>query len=502
MDEPVHIISRFGIQQLNPLNAENTKGFIYGNVTYVGENISVNENNRAALIIVPESQIKTILMESEYAASCGTMLKNFSQIAFEAKCLSGGRRSDMLRWAPCKKDGICEEEDKPKLIIPGYQFTFRIDEPIAPEYWYILLLSCTLNDKCNWTTSTRNYQIEYDIWLINGNNAFSKQFSYEEQDIIHIYMFALLMYIALALGQLRATSLIRQNVLPRRQRLINTVIGLKIAGLILQATDTYIFAFFGKSTVLFMFVGELCRVCAISTDTYIFAFFGKSTVLFMFVGELCRVCAICCLILLLLLLSRGWAIQQRSSIAYSNRVHYFWCLLTTIHIILFIYGFITPKAYLKTNTFDFLSNRGLVILRLVQGLWFFIEIKRTIKREPDDERIVFLVHFGAAYMVWFVYLLGLGVIAAFISEIWRLKIVLEIWRLKIVLAISTFANFVAIACLVHLFWPTGSNRKFFVHDGHYHHHLERTSSTELEDFEKALICDDTDDDEVVVDSKL
>jgi hypothetical protein len=464
MNESVHIISRFGIQQLNPLNAENTKGFIYGNVTYVGENISVNENNRAALIIVPESQIKTILMESEYAASCGTMLKNFSQIAFEAKCLSGGRRSDMLRWAPCKKDGICEEEDKPKLIIPGYQFTFRIDEPIAPEYWYILLLSCTLNDKCNWTTSTRNYQIEYDIWLINGNNAFSKQFSYEEQDIIHVYMFALLMYIALALGQLRATSLIRQNVLPRRQKLINTVIGLKIAGLILQATDTYIFAFFGKSTVLFMFVGELCRVCAI-----------------------------CCLILLLLLLSRGWAIQQRSSVAYSNRVHYFWCLLTTIHIILFIYGFITPKAYLKTNTFDFLSNRGLVILRLVQGLWFFIEIKRTIKREPDDERIVFLVHFGAAYMVWFVYLLGLGVIAAFISEI---------WRLKIVLAISTFANFVAIACLVHLFWPTGSNRKFFVHDGHYHHHLERTSSTELEDFEKALICDDTDDDEVVVDSKL
>lgn len=70
-------------------------------------------------------------------------------------------------------------------------------------------------------------------------------------------MFALLMYIALALGQLRATSLIRQNVLPRRQKLINTVIGLKIAGLILQATDTYIFAFFGKSTVLFMFVGEV-----------------------------------------------------------------------------------------------------------------------------------------------------------------------------------------------------------------------------------------------------
>ena len=70
-------------------------------------------------------------------------------------------------------------------------------------------------------------------------------------------MFALFMYIGLALCQLRATSLNRQSVLPRRQKLLNYIIGLKIAGLILQSTDTYIFAFFGKSTIVFMFVGEV-----------------------------------------------------------------------------------------------------------------------------------------------------------------------------------------------------------------------------------------------------
>ena len=137
------------------------------------------------MVIVPESQIQTILVESDYAASCGTMLRNITQIAFEAKCLKT-HKSDMLRWIPCKNDKLCEEEDDPQLVVPGFQFTYRIDEPISPEYWYILLISCTLNEKCNWTSSTRNFQIAYDVWLVNGNPdsssyVFSKQFSFEEQ---------------------------------------------------------------------------------------------------------------------------------------------------------------------------------------------------------------------------------------------------------------------------------------------------------------------------------
>lgn len=44
-DERVHVVSRFGIQQFNSLNSENTKGFIYGNVTAVGNNVPINENS-------------------------------------------------------------------------------------------------------------------------------------------------------------------------------------------------------------------------------------------------------------------------------------------------------------------------------------------------------------------------------------------------------------------------------------------------------------------------
>jgi hypothetical protein len=45
-------------------------------------------------------------------------------------------------------------------------------------------------------------------------------------------------------------------------------------------------------------------------------------------------------------------------------------------------------------------------------------------REDDDEKAQFLAHFGAGFLVWFVYLPVLGVIASQISQLWRFKIIL------------------------------------------------------------------------------
>jgi len=446
---------------MNPLNEENTKGFIYGNVTLSdGSTISINEKNRVSMFIVPDSLIKTILVDSMYTVSCGTMLSNISQFAFEQKCMTAGKRSDLLRWIPCPRDKLCPEEDNPSLVIPGYQFTFRIEEPVSPEFWYVVFIACSLTQNCSWTSSIRDYVIDYDIWLVNGNpnakgDVFLKQFSFEEQDIIHIYMVALQMYIILGLCQLRASSITKQSRLPRRQRLLNYIVMLKIGALIFQSTETFIFALFGRGTVIFMFVGELMRVFAV-----------------------------CLLCLLLILLSRGWSLNQRG--AFTNRVKYLWILISTIHVVLFINGYTNSQKEWRSNGFDFLSNHAIVAIRLIQGAWFLFEVKRSILREEWEDRAVFLVHFGAAYMVWFVYLLGLGVISTMISEL---------WRLKIVLAISTFANFVAIAFLVHIFWPTGSNRRFFSPDGTIHRHIERSSSTELDEYEKMLISNDGLDDD-------
>lgn len=45
-------------------------------------------------------------------------------------------------------------------------------------------------------------------------------------------------------------------------------------------------------------------------------------------------------------------------------------------------------------------------------------------REKNEEKASFLAHFGAGFLVWFVYLLGLGAIAANVDDPWRFKLIL------------------------------------------------------------------------------
>ena len=44
--------------------------------------------------------------------------------------------------------------------------------------------------------------------------------------------------------------------------------------------------------------------------------------------------------------------------------------------------------------------------------------------ERDEERAIFVAYFGAGFLVWYVYLSGLGVIVSFISVLWRFKVIL------------------------------------------------------------------------------
>lgn len=64
------------------------------------------------------------------------ILKNISQIAYEDDCFKHGK-ADLLRWVPCPTGKICKEDEdvKPHKIIPGYQFTLRVEEPLTPQYW-------------------------------------------------------------------------------------------------------------------------------------------------------------------------------------------------------------------------------------------------------------------------------------------------------------------------------------------------------------------------------
>ena len=65
-------------------------------------------------------------------------------------------------------------------------------------------------------------------------------------------------------------------------------------------------------------------------------------------------------------------------------------------------------------------------LRLVIMCWFLWELRDTAAAQPDPEpaRLQFLIHFGAASLLWFLYLPVVALVALTISALYRHKLLL------------------------------------------------------------------------------
>ncbi|VDO66631.1 unnamed protein product [Heligmosomoides polygyrus] len=415
--ERVRIVTKFGFQQTRALDRENTRGFVFGNF--------LNVVGQFLFALVPHSHIDSFHSSSNYAMSCGTMMQNLSKMGFESRCFSSGHRGDIFRWVPCAKGQLCREEDDPRVVVPGCQLTMQVEE-------YIVLVACKLDKSCNWTNSNSKITLDYDIWLTNGRpgssaaNPLTWQFSFDEQDTLEIYLITLVMYLVLSGVMSRGIQLAKRSTPPARLRLLNYIITMKAAGVALQSLNVFVFALDGQGVFFARVLGEVFRIASIEL-----------------------------LCLLLLLVSRGWGLYPWGSVP-SRSCIISWAILAGAHFILFL-SYIQVFIYDVLHDVDVFTSwpgYGQLLIRILFALWFLIEIRQLIIKEQSEERAAFVAHVGAGFLVWFVYLPGLGVIASFISQL---------WRFKIILGITTFANYIAIACLVHLFWPTSSYRKFF-HD--------------------------------------
>uniref|UniRef100_A0A0N5ARR5 GpcrRhopsn4 domain-containing protein n=1 Tax=Syphacia muris TaxID=451379 RepID=A0A0N5ARR5_9BILA len=435
------IIAKFGFQQFHHLDKEHSQGFIFGNVTSL--------NNKIGLIV--------------FFIFYMCLLMN--KTLLETRCFPNGT-DDIMRWIPCASGKTCI--NAPNQTIPGYQMALRMRQLDAPQYYYVVLLGCTLNENCSWVSVQENINVEYNLWLTNGNpmstnkDFFSYQFSFDEQDTVVIYFVALIMYLTLSIFEWKAVINGKQvKKLYSNQKLLCLILSAKIIGLSLHLLNIVVFAYDGRGLLVARFLGEFLRLFAT-----------------------------CVLYLLLILLSRGWLINDTGRSAINRTVIIIWIFLTFFHYFFFFANFFFVVDILHDiDIFKSWPGYGMLLIRMCQAIWFLTEIRYTIVRERDEEKAVFIAYFGAGFLVWFVYLSLLGVIVSFISVL---------WRFKVILAITTFANFVAISSLVHLFWPTGSYSRFFLFGNSLHRRLDSLNSTELRDMEYLLQDTDSDVDSIVL----
>uniref|UniRef100_A0A8R1HPZ3 GpcrRhopsn4 domain-containing protein n=1 Tax=Caenorhabditis japonica TaxID=281687 RepID=A0A8R1HPZ3_CAEJA len=422
-EEKVLVVTKFGYQQTKSNSEKDHRGFLYGHFL---PQTTFNYSNPVLLAIVSSENINIFRKNSDYGMSCGSMLHNLTRKGFEPRCFPNGT-SDVFRWIPCPEGHLCKGEDNASNVVPGYQMTMQIQEPYNPEHWFVLLIACNLDSNCEWKDSSPNVPINYDMWLTNGrpNSAavsfFTFNFSFDEQNTVQLFLLTTVTYAVLSIIQSGANYKNRQ--IPPRSNLLSRIITMKLVGYSLQCFNVMLFAYDGQGFFLARIAGEVLRNTSIQVHC-----------------------------LLLILLAKGWDISYPGT-EFPKKCLYMWGFLAGLDTILFFYN--CTFVYDVLHDVDIYSawpGHGMILIRIIYAIWFLIEIRKLIDSEQNRQKAEFLAHLGAGFLVWFVSLPMIGIVASFVSQL---------WRFSLILALTTFSNFVALSCLVHQFWPKSSYRKFF-----------------------------------------
>jgi hypothetical protein len=67
----------------------------------------------------------------------------------------------------------------------------------------------------------------------------------------------------------------------------------------------------------------------------------------------------------------------------------------------------------------------ILAFRLFIMLWFLWELRGTFMLERDLKKTKFYLHFGAGFLVWFVYLPLVSFVCSFVSSLWRYKMIIS-----------------------------------------------------------------------------
>ncbi|CAF0722954.1 unnamed protein product [Didymodactylos carnosus] len=399
------LLTKFGVQKTDQHNSVQTYGYIYGNISATNQPLCLKSSETPLSKLFANQNLSTCISKDIYftildydyfsyfykyhhphlkptSETCQQMMKNIEKIAYDRQCFNTGKE-DFLRRIPCEKGQLCPDEDKPQNVISKQQFTFKIQDINQPRFWYLSLIACHWNDKCQWEVVNDSYEIDYDIWIVNGNpeakieNRFEYHFSYDLHDIIEIYLICVLLYILIPL------PFVLYNIHSYQYK--HPII---IAYLLFQ---------------FLFFIGNL--FCLLHYLLY--AYNGIGLYVFVQIGNLTTIIGESVLILLLLFIAK----------------------------------------VIDSNHYQTFSNYLSLLLRCFVMLLFVYELKETTREEKNTEKLQFFHHYGACCMVWFIYPTALIFIMSFVTEL---------YRLKLIISVVTLVNFLSVLIVSYILFSPKS----------------------------------------------
>ncbi|XP_066260308.1 transmembrane protein 145 isoform X1 [Euwallacea similis] len=424
---------KFGFQKTDRHSPDISHGYIFGNITSK-HNFSVPVTfavlDRWHFIDYYKNQI---LYNKDEA--CKGMFSTLKKRAYDPYCNNGGK--DYLRKIPCAKGQLCEDEAKSN-VVKNHQFTYVIQDFNESAFWYVSLVACyhTNTNTCDWHHYETSAEIEYDIWLVNGNpnsSAFTTyQFSFDRQNTLELYIIFWICYVILVPLQCHAVKIQKHPV----TRLFTASLLLEFIALCLNLLHTLKFALNGEGFPKIQMTGDICDI--LSRTSFM---------------------------LLLLLLAKGWAVT-RLELTWKPLVFAIWLCYGVVHILLYVWNLTEVDIIEDVDEYQTWPGWLIIVFRTLIMCWFLYELRTTMLYEHNTQKLNFLLHFGASSLVWFIYLPILALIALHVSAL---------WRFKLLLGITYSADCFAYCVMAHLLWPTRSEQYFL---------LKGPSSADLEELDE------------------
>lgn len=429
---------KFGVQKTDLHFQKYTLGYIFGNIT-----ARTNFSHNATFTVLDRGYFLEYYGNRTVAdkdKACEKMFNKISKIAYDSVCYEDGE--DFLRKVPCPKNKLCYDEDSPSDVVKGSQFTFHIEDVKEPRFWYVSLVACYRNlTTCKWHHITEEAELEYDIWLVNGNpnassfNPLVYQFSFDRQNTLLLYLVFLLCYLILVPLQLYAVSRQRHPV----TRLFTASLLLEFVGLMFNVIDVIKYSMDGVGVPNLAVAGDILDI--LSRTTFM---------------------------LLLLLLAKGWAVT-RLELAWKPLVFAIWVIYGVVHILLYVWNRTEVDIIEDIDEYQTWPGWLILVLRCLIMVWFLLELRNTMLYEHNASKLHFFLHFGASALVWYIYLPIIALIALQVPAF---------WRFKLLLGITYSADCLAYCVMAHLLWPTRTEQYFLLA-----HTLDPTD--ELDEFNEA-----------------
>jgi len=293
--------------------------------------------------------------------------------------------------------------------------TIAMSQYVRAYYWFVALADCTAN--------TLNVPVYVVNWT-NPGGFWTKNFSYDQQGLVVIYIFYTIFYFILVC--VHGWAIYQQHQAEQWHPVIRVL----------------------SVAILLGFLSNLAEMI----HYLIYAGNGVGVAFILGFGDLLAMVSQIVLMFQCILIAKGWAITT-SYLTDKYIVLAVMALFVVAYLALFIWDKAAPNPASVLYFYESVPGIIVAILRVLTCGWFIWSLRNTIRLESLPEKRMFYFIFGGSYTVWFLLLPLIVLIAVFLAP----------WvRFRIITALMVTSDFVGLSALAFLLWPSRASNYFVI----------------------------------------